>query len=326
MRNHRSSFAPSLLVAAFALSACGGDAPPVASVEVTPRTVRLGYPELQEIRMTWSPAMSLGEGANPTVFVHLLDEKDEVARTFDHPFPRRWREGETVQYDLKLYQSALGPPLPAGRYRLTLGLYEPGGKRWALDGLGEPIAKREYVASEVEVVDKSAGGPSVAFSSESWLPVEVGGDRQVLGRRWLSGTGALRFQGITTPGKAWMVIRIPASAPPTEEIRLEGGSNTPAVLVSGSCGNVETNLTGSGYHEVELPVETVPQGGVCDVVLRPNFRYVVAGLAEERSASLENIAWAPGAGQAPARPAPGGEATGVTQPTEPAAPDDPENP
>lgn len=324
---------PAVLALLALSTACGGDPAPVAGVEVTPRTVRLGYPELRKLSLSWSPSVALpegGEGAQgqPTVFVHLLDERDEVVRTFDHPFPQRWQAGVPVRYDLNLYQSALGQALPSGRYRLTLGLYQPGqpgesAERFALEGLGEPVDRREYQVAEVEVPAQSPNDPRIAFSSGSWLPVEPGGDRQILGRRWM-GPGsaqppALRFQGITAPGTVWMMIRIPEGKGAGERLELAGGSNTPSVLVSGSCGSVETNLTGPGYHEVEMPVDEVPQGGSCDVVLRPSFSLLVAG-SPDRSASLENIAWSPGAPGASA--ADGGQDAGTTV-TEPAPPEEP---
>ena len=318
---------------------CGGDPAPVAGVEVTPKTVRLGFPEVRDLSLSWSPSVALPEGGGeggpgqPTVFVHLLDERDEVVRTFDHPFPQRWQAGVPVRYDLKLYQSALGPPLPAGRYRLTLGLYQTGqpgedAERFALDGLGEAVDRREYQIAEVEVPEQGPNDPRIAFSSDSWLEVEPGGDRQILGRRWM-GPGpappALRFQGIAAPGTVWMLIRIPEGKAAGERLELTGGSNTPSVLVSGTCGSVETNLTGPGDHEVERPVEELPQGGSCDVVLKPSFRLLVAG-SRDRSASLENIAWAPGAPGASGTAAPAGADPGQgpgTTVTEPAPPEEP---
>lgn len=322
--------APAALAALMALTGCGGGPAPVASVEVTPRTVRLGYPEVRELTLNWSPSVALPEGEGlgpPTVFVHLLDERDEVVRTFDHPFPQRWQAGTPVRYGLKLYQSALGKPLPAGRYRLTLGLYQPApageeSDRFALNGLGEPLDRREYQMAEVEVPAESPNDTRIAFSSDSWLEVEPGGDRQILGRRPMGpGPAALRFQGITAPGSVWMLIRIPEGKAAGERLEPTGGSNTPSVLVSGTCGSVETNLSGAGYHEVEMPVEEVPQGGTCDVVLRPSFRLLVAG-SPDRSASLENIAWKPSAGGAAAAPADGGQDPGTTT-TEPAPPEEP---
>lgn len=276
----------------------------MASLEVVPRAVQLGFPEVHEINLNWAPSTALEESAGPPmVFIHLRDDRGDVVRTFDHPFPQRWREGVPVQYDVKIYQSALSPPLAAGKYQLSIGLYGKENERWALDGLGKPIARREYLAAEVEVPAPAPQGLRLAFSP-SWLALEPGGDRQILARRWLNREGSIGFQGIASPGTVWMVLRIPSAAPPSETLVFDGASEIPAVLVSGTCGSSETNVTGAGYHEVEVPVETVPPGGSCEVALRPNFHLKAVGVPEDRSVSLENITWRPASGRA-AAPSPG---------------------
>src|SRR6202049_2204499 len=131
------------------------------SLDVQPLSTTLPYPQLATVHLTWTPGAASGEGdapSEPLVFLHLLGAKDQVLRTFDHPFPQRWLAGAPVSYDVKLYQSALAPPLAPGKYRLSVGLYDHSGKRWALDGLGEPVRRQEYKAAEGEVPPQP-GGP-----------------------------------------------------------------------------------------------------------------------------------------------------------------------
>jgi hypothetical protein len=301
--HHRPLLAtPLLLLSAVLASGCGGEDPAVASVEVSPSTVRLAYPTVQPIRLAWAPSAALE--AEPLVFVHLLDEEGAVLRTFDHPFPRRWRPGEPVEYEVKLYQSALAPPLPPGRYRLTLGLYEAGGERWPLAGLGEPVARREYPAAEVEVPAEPAG-PALSFSP-SWLAVEPGADRQVLARRWVNGRGAIGLSGLNElagPGAVWMVVRIPPADAANEDLVFEGGASAQSVLVRSECGGSETGISGPGAHELILPVEQVPPDGACRIVLLPNFHLAPRGPGSNRSVVLENLGWVPSRPAAPARAA-----------------------
>lgn len=294
---------PLLLVLPLSLAGCGGDdAAPVAKVSVTPNSLRLPFPELHTVRLSWQPSAPLeGLTGTPTVFVHLLDERDEVVRTFDHAFPGRWREGVPTAYEIDLYQSTLAPPLPAGRYRLTLGLAGEGKQRWPLGGLGEPIARREYLAAEVEIPPPPANkksGPRFTFSEE-WMAPEPGGDRQVLARRWLSGTGGLRMAGLRQPGSIWMVLRIP-SPDVAGKIEVQGGG-VPSVKLEGSCGGFEASISGPGIHEVEMPVSEPPRNGQCRVTVRPNFTFGSPG----RSVALENASWAPASGRprTPAAPA-----------------------
>jgi len=286
---------PVLTVAALSLyaSGCGDKAPAVATVEVTPRTLRLGYPEMQSVHLNWQPVTALeGVTAQPLVFLHLRDDKDQVVRTFDHPFPQKWREGSPVSYDARLFQSLLAPPLPPGKYRLTLGLYE-GKTRWPLDGLGKSVGKREYKAADVEV-PAGATGPSFAFSP-TWLPVEEGGDKYVLARRWLNGQGVIGVRDVREAGTLWMLLRIPSGNEPNEQLQVPGGG-VPSVMVRGSCGGAETNLSGPGMHEVEIPVEAAPANGVCRVLLLPNFTITSSVTGQTRSVSLENAAWSAAAG------------------------------
>lgn len=291
----KKTLLPLFLVLPLIFSGCGGDdAAPVAEVTVTPNSLRLPYPELHTVRLTWQPSAPLeGLTGTPTVFVHLLDERDEVVRTFDHAFPGRWREGVPTTYDIDLYQSTLSPALPQGRYRLTLGLAGEGKTRWPLGGLGEPIARREYLAAEVEIPAPPANkksGPRFTFS-EQWMPPEPGGDRQVLARRWLSQTGGMRVAGLRQPGSIWLVLRIP---PPDVAGKLDvQGGGVPSVKLEGSCGDFEASISGPGIHEVEMPVVDPPRNGQCRITLRPNFSFGSPG----RSVALENASWAPASGR-----------------------------
>lgn len=305
---------PLLLVLALCALGCGEDAPPVASLEVSPKSVRLPYPELQTIHLSWQPSAPLeGFTGTPTVFVHLLDDNGKVVRTFDHTFPDRWREGTTVGYDLKLYQSAVAPALNPGRYRLTIGLAGQAKQRWTLDGVGEPVARREYLAAEVDVPPpppNKKSGPRFTFS-EHWLPTEPGGDRQVLARRWLTDNGGIRIAGLRRPGHVWLVLRIP---PPeiAGPLKVKDGGQ-PSVRIEGSCGDFEASLSGPGIHEVEMPLVEPPKNGQCRLELQPNFTFG----SPARSVSLENAAWAPDGGQPRPRAAGAGRPGAASSPSAP---------
>ena len=277
------------IVLSLGAAGCSDKAPAVARVEVTPTSLRLAYPELQTLHLNWQPVAPLeGVSVQPTVFLHLRDDKNELVRTFDHPFPQKWREGTPVAYDAKLFQSLLAPPLAPGKYRLTIGLYE-GKTRWPIDGAGEKVDKREYLSAIVEV-PTGATAPSFAFSP-SWLPVEEGNDKYVVARRWLNGRGVIGIKDVREPGSLWMLLRLPKGNEPNEQLQVEGGG-IPSVLVRGTCGGSETNISGSGLHELEIPVEGPPPTGVCRVAFIPNFTITSAVTHEVRSFSLENAAWA----------------------------------
>jgi hypothetical protein len=302
-----------LIAMAASLTVGCGRQPSVARVEVTPRQVRLPFGQAQKLQLTWAPTAAL-EGEQPTVFIHLLDDERKVIRTFDHAFPQRWREGVPVTYDVELYQSALAPPLAAGRYQLTLGLYGKEGERWVLDGLGEPKSRNEYDVAEVAVPAQNPN-PQFVFSP-NWLPLEPGGDRQVLARRWMAERAVIRLVNQRKGGTVWMVVHIPPADVPDHKLVLDPGASAPSVQVAGSCGGAEMNLTGAGLHEVELAVAPPPKGGFCRVLLSTNF-VLQPAVGRNRSVSLENIAWIPvgGGRQARKQRTAGGDA-----PADPTAP------
>ncbi|MBW8874562.1 MAG: hypothetical protein JF614_06330 [Acidobacteria bacterium] len=296
--NLKKIFLPLSVAAVSLAAACGGGKQtPVARVDVEPRLVRLPFGQAQTVRLTWTPSAPL-EGETPTVFVHLLDGEHKVARTFDHPFPQRWREGEPLTDDFKVYQSALAPPLPAGKYQVVAGLYGRDGKRWPLDGLGEPVGRDEYKAFEVEVPAEDPG-PKFTFSP-TWLPVEPGGDRQVVARRWMADRGDIRVVDQKGPGVVWLVIQIPATDKPDYKLALDPGASSPSVLVQGNCGGGETNLSGPGIHDAEVAMDSPPPDAPCRVQLSANFTIQSRIARGKRSVSLENIAWIPGGSRKPA--------------------------
>lgn len=279
------------------LGGCGGAPEPVARLSVQPTTLRLGFPETRTVRFAWEPLAPLDPAAGtPVVFVHLLDGEGEVVRTFDHTFPQPWQPGTPASYEVEVYQSALAPPLPAGRYDLTVGLYgAQSGERWPVEVAAgrEPRPRFEYPVVEVQV-DGSGAAPRFVFSP-AWLPAEAGSDRQILARRWLGpGEGTLRADGLRSAGTLLVALRIPAGDAAGESLQLAGdGAPGPTVLVSATCGGMESSLSGPGPHRVEIPVSEPPAGGVCEIRLRPNFRLRVQGIPDERSLLLENVSWAP---------------------------------
>jgi hypothetical protein len=318
------------LLAALLLSAtgCQHQATVAGRLEVQPRALSLPYPQLATVRLTWTPSTGPGGAGDssetpsePLVFLHLLDARRQVLRTFDHPFPEHWAEATPVSYDVKLFQSALAPPLDPGKYRLSVGLYDHRGRRWALDGLGEPIGRQEYLAAEVEVPPQPAG-PHFAFSG-SWLPIEAGSDRQVVARRWLSEqAGEIRVDAIPGPGTLWLSFRIPPGDGDSEKLVFhDPASNTPGAVVRDTCGAVETGISGPGPHDVEMPVEGPGPDGSCRISLVPNFHIVSTSRSQPRSVSLENAAWIPGVARG-ATPAsgPGGGAPPPAGSTRPPAP------
>jgi hypothetical protein len=266
-----------------AVGALGCGEAPVAELGIQPEPLRLGYPRSSDLALTWRLERALPPDAAPIVFVHLLSAAGDLVRTFDHAFPGPWRPGEEVRDIVAIYQSALGPGLPPGAYRLTAGLYGREG-RWRLRTAGEEVGPREYAVARVDV---DAPAPTAGFGfDDGWLPLEPGRDRQVLGRRWLgAGEGTIRSPG--SPGATlWLRLLVPHLPP---DARAADGApiTEPQLFISPRCTGGDVMLAGAGTHDVRLPL---PAAAPCDVRLRPNFHFEPP-LEAPRSVALEVLAW-----------------------------------
>lgn len=275
-------------VLALLAAACGG-APdrPVARLAVEPGEVTLPYPGSAALDLAWEPTAPLGEvGGELRVFVHLLDADEEIVRTFDHRYPFAWEVARPLRHRLELYQSYLGPPLAAGEYTLTAGLYDATGRRWALETPGEEVGRREYRIGSVRVESAEAGAaaPEVGFAG-AWLPLEPGADRQILGRRWTTGPATLAVRG---GAGGELVLSLGILDPPAGgERRLAEGASEATVRVTSDCDGSSHHLAGIGDHEIAV---TVAADGDCSVGIQPNFQIAWPD-GPARAASLENLYW-----------------------------------
>jgi len=150
--------------------------------------------------------------------------------------------------------------------------------------------------------------PKLTFSP-TWLPVDAGGDKQVVARRWMADRGDVRVTEQTGPGVVWLIVQIPPMNASDFRLALDPGASSPAVLVQGNCGGGETSFSGPGIHEVEVALDSPPPDAPCRVQLSANFSIQSrTTVGRKRSVSLENIAWIPGgsrkpSGETPAVPA-----------------------
>lgn len=281
-----------LALALLPLAACGGPSP-VARLTAEPGSLSLGYPETAELRLAWEPLEPLSPAARPMVFVHLVDGRGEVVRTFDHPFPDGWRPGEPVDYALTLYQSALTAPLPPGPYRLTLGLFDLGGERWSLESACPGTGRQEYEVARVEVLSPAEGGPRFDFTGE-WGPVQLGSDRQVPARRWLRGNGEVVVEDPPAAGGLRLMLVVPEAADASTRLVLDEGAAAQRVELTTDCGSWASSLSGAGVHQVDVELDPAAgPGGSCRVRLRPNFHLLLEDGLERRALSLDVVAWQP---------------------------------
>lgn len=288
---------------AAALAGCGGTSGPVARVSVEPDAVELAYPATARLATRWEMTAPLDAEGEPVVFVHLIGPEGGVDRTFDFPLEVDWRPGETATVPLRLWQSALGPPLAPGTYRLTLGLYDPAaGRRWSLAAAGQEVARQEYEVARVEVPEPGRG-PAVVFTG-GWLEVEPTGDRQEFASRWLREDGGIEVSGLG--GATALALELETPRPGETQARrvLDEGAEGPELTISSDCAAAPATLTEPGIQRVELRLEPAPgDNGVCEVALDANFVYLDRGSFERRTLALKRLTLTPAEAGAPAVPA-----------------------
>jgi hypothetical protein len=281
-----------LTLGALAL-ACAGGKTPVAELAAVPETLALGWPELAEVELELTPMAPLpAEAGDPIVFLHLTDESGAVVRTFDHRLPGEWRPGRAQRYRVRVHQSALVEPLPAGPYRLTAGLYDPELGRYALRTRAEEVGRQEYRLVRVSVTPPDREAPQARFS-EQWLPPEPGGDRQVLVRRSLRGgaVGTIQFGPVSGPGVVQLGLFVPPSTAGDARFELLDEGPQPRVRIASTCGGELAEITGTGRFDVDLAIEGELVQGTCEVTLEPNFQLTRGDRAETTSVRLEMLAW-----------------------------------
>ena len=69
--------------------------------------------------------------------------------------------------------------------------------------------------------------------------------------------------------------------------------------VSSSCGGQQTEVTGAGRFDLEIAVPGGAPPATCDLVVEPNFVVSMNDRAETISIRLEELSFAPGAGDVP---------------------------
>ncbi|MDY7095832.1 MAG: hypothetical protein SX243_22890 [Acidobacteriota bacterium] len=291
------------VVMLLAVSGCAApDAEPVARLEIDEPTLELPFPEWRSLHLTWTPEKEVPRSGPLLVFLHLLNEDGELVRTFDHPLDGEWVPNQPLSYEVRIFQSALGPPLEPGDYTLTAGLYTADGERFPLtvgDNEVSSPRRREYRLATVSVPEVSPDAPGFAFAN-NWGALETGEDAQILGRRWLEDDGVIRVLNLEVPGSVWMRLRIPAEdgdgsgrTRSGRKLALRDSGQAPTLEVASSCSGAVRILEVPGTHEEVLPVFPQAESPECTLRLSANYRLVDATTLREDVAALEIIAWTP---------------------------------
>ncbi len=274
-------------------TACSRSESPVARLSLGLIPKSLPFPGFFEVSLEFEPLRELPAGSGrPIVFLHLLDRDGQLVRTFDRPLDGHFQPGTRLEHRVRLFQSALAEPLEPGEYRLTGGLYDSILGRYELATPLRKEARGEYRLGLVMVPALTEFTP-VLRVSEGWLASEIGSDQQVLVWRPLGGTesGSIQLDPLRGPGRLLIALEIPRPASGMH-LELEPGAELPQVQVTGDCGAGSAEISGFGYHELELEVRAAPSGESCRLTFEPNFRLVPRERKPPSSIRLGIVAWA----------------------------------
>jgi len=281
----------------FSAAGCRRPEEPVARVQIRAAPDTLSYPGFASFDLQWEMLRELtGVTAPPIVFVHLLSDVGEVLRTFDHALPFDWTPGDEMPDYSLLFQSALAPALPTGNYRLTMGLYDVGGRRWPLQLDGDEAGHHEYVVAKLLIEESSKPEPMFYFSS-TWMDSEPGTDVQVLGVRWMTEEGTIRIADVDSAGEILLQFRIPRPSDGAVDLVLDEGAQLPVVSISSACSAGSEEVEGAGLHRVVLEISPKlldeEDATDCEVVIRPNYHLLDTAALSRRALLLEVLAWSP---------------------------------
>jgi len=242
-------------------SACGrtkDTAPPVASIAVSLSAPRAesGAP----LTVTYTFTMAAGAAPMPAdqwVFVHALDDSNELLWTDDHPpsTPTQdWRPGTPVTYTRTMFVPGNTPP---GLVRLEAGVFSrSSGSRLPL--AGQDRGMRAYDVASVMVAPVTN-----PVAAEGWYDPETG---EAPGRqwRWSRRESHLSFANPKAPITLYLQFDQPVASLPTSqavEVRSPAGALATLTVPAGAPQVVKVPLTpeqlGPGERaEVTVKVDT----------------------------------------------------------------------
>ncbi len=267
-----------IAIALSPLSCAPHPEPPLAELRAGAGEAPLDYASSLKIPVGWRLLRALDPpDASPFLFVHLADGNGRMMRAYDRPIPENRADGDAIE----IWQSVLAEPLPAGRYRLTAGIYDLStGRRWRLETNGEEIAGGEYQIAAIEVDSTRRKTPDLVFEGE-WLEPDKGQWHNP-GRRWMGEGGTIRL--LRTTGWSELVLTISINESPESRLRPGHEGGAPRLIIRNGCDDgSETLIDRYGTRSIALRLDG---GDHCTITLEPSFVALGAD-GERRSVGLE---------------------------------------
>ena len=171
---------------------CSDPPPPIATIAVEPEraAASLGAPLDLQFRFDVMPDVDIEPGSDYRVFVHFLDDREQILWTADHdpPVPTsQWAPGQSIEYSRRV-KIPMYPYL--GETMIAAGLYSPqDGTRLPL--AGDDLGQMGYDVASIRL--EAQHESSFLSYGEGWHEAEISDD----GRnqwRWTTGRSVLSFR------------------------------------------------------------------------------------------------------------------------------------
>jgi len=169
----------------------GPQEPPVAtpSLSLNHARVPLGSPFELKYRFVVAPQAKIDQ--NYTVFVHFLDNAQEMMWTDDHlpAVPTsQWKPGQTIEYTRTIF----APVYPyVGEATIEMGLYLPAaGKRLTLSGTDK--GHQSYEITKFELLPQTEN--IFLIYKDGWYPTEVPANNPTSEWQWTKKEATLAFR------------------------------------------------------------------------------------------------------------------------------------
>ena len=258
-------------------------AAPVANLSVGTDSVTLPFGSTATLDVMFRPLVDRASlGSEPIIFVHLLDGAGDLKRTFDRPLDTAdWQVGVELVQTIDLYQSYLAEPLDAMTYRITVGLYDVGGERYALESGNALVGNEEYQVADL-VVPKGSEAPAEVEYLGDWQDFETPDETQIVRRRWLGDGGGLAVGPVSETLRLTLSLMLPEEVPGSDL----AGSGRSFVKLVGNC-SPDTAVDGAGRHEVVLVLSPPEEGERCEIEMQAEAVWTDRAEGIRRSVYLE---------------------------------------
>lgn len=262
---------PSLLLfaAALGLASCrpaDDTSPPVGSMDLALSRTRvpLGSPVEMTFRFAMAPdAPPLG---SRRVFVHFLDQDDELMWTEDHDPPTpttQWAPGQTIEYTRTVFV----PVYPyVGQGKVVGGLYTSGSnERVRLSGTER--GDRSYVLASFELLPQTEN--VFLIYKDGWHAAEVATENKNVEWQWTKKEATIAFRNPKRDSTLFMQFDNPVAATGgARQIDVRLGDQVLATL--------PVSATESPVHKIPLTASALGVGDMVELSVVPDRTFVPA--------------------------------------------------